>query len=141
VPGAFGDLRRAHFYSAHAACASQNAAITHRPACHTAGVLAPNAHSGADPAGFDRESRLLCAFLICCYETIRPRSTKSKAAKPVSAFKVIGGVRSAHRRAGIFMVSTKQLTMVMKGITAEPIKEHGSESLLPESKDPIGPTL
>jgi len=99
-----------------------------------------NAHSGADPVGFDRESRLLCAFLICCYETIQPRSSKSKAAKPASAFKRIDGVRSVHRRAGIFMVSTKQLTMVMKGITAEHMKEHGSESLLPERKDPIGPT-
>jgi len=100
-----------------------------------------NAHSGADPVGFDRESRLLCAFLIYCYEIIQPRSKKSKAAKPASAFKMIDGVRSVHRRAGIFMVSTKQLTMVMKGITAEHIKEHGSESLLPERKDPIGPTL
>jgi len=65
-----------------------------------------------------------------------------KAAKPASAFKMIDGVRSCHRRAGIFMVSTKQLTMVMKEITAKHIKEHGSESfLLPERKDPIGPAL
>jgi len=28
-----------------------------------------NAHSGADPVGFDRESRLLCAFLIYCYDS------------------------------------------------------------------------
>ena len=97
--------------------------------------------SGRNLFGFDRESRLLCAFLIYCYEIIQPRSKKSKAAKPASAFKMIDGVRSVHRRAGIFMVSTKQLTMVMKGITAEHIKEHGSESLLPERKDPIGPTL
>ena len=30
------------------------------------------AHSGADPAGFDRESRLLCAFLLWCYDVIQP---------------------------------------------------------------------
>jgi len=54
---------------------------------------------------------------------------------------MIDGVRSCHRRAGIFMVSTKQLTMVMNGITAEHIKEHVSESLLLERKDPIGPAL
>ena len=73
-----------------------------------------NAHSVTGPAGFDRESRLLCAFLVYCLELIQPRSRMSKAAKPASAFKVIDGVRSCHRRAGIFMVSTKQLAMVMK---------------------------
>jgi hypothetical protein len=78
-----------------------------------------NSHSGADPVGFDRESRLLCAFLICCYEPIQPRSKTSKAAKPASAFKMIDGVRSIHRRTGISVVSAKQLTMVMKGITAD----------------------
>jgi len=44
--------------------------------------------------------------------------------KPASALKMIDGVRSCHRSAGIFMVSTKQLTMMMK---AEHIKKHGSE--------------
>ena len=48
------------------------------------------------------------------------------------------GIRSVHRRAGIFMVSTKQLTVVMRGITAAHIKEHGSGPLLPNRKDPIG---
>jgi len=100
-----------------------------------------NAHSGTNPVGFDRESHLLCAFLVYCYELIQPRSRMPKAAKPASAFKIIDGVRSCHRRAGIFMVSTKQLTTAMKEITAEHIKEHGSESLLPERKDPTGPTL
>ena len=48
-----------------------------------------NSHSGADPVGFDRESRLLYAFLIYCYELIQPRSKTPKAAKPSSAFKMI----------------------------------------------------
>jgi hypothetical protein len=101
-----------------------------------------NAHSGADPAGFDRESRLLCAFLVWCYlDEIKPRSKSSKAAKPASSWKMVDGVRSVHRRAGIYMVSTRQLTSVMKGLTAAHIKEHGSESLLPDRKDPIGPDL
>jgi hypothetical protein len=39
------------------------------------------------------------------------------------------------------MVSTKQLTMIMNGITAAHIAEHGSESLLPQRKNPIGPDL
>ena len=100
-----------------------------------------NAHSGADAAGFDRESRLLCAFLIWCYDLIQPRSKTAVAAKPSSAYQMVDGVRRVHRRAGIFMVSTKQLTMIMNGITAAHVAEHGSESLLPQRKDPIGPDL
>jgi hypothetical protein len=100
-----------------------------------------NAHSGADAAGFDRDSRLLCAFLIWFYDLIQPRSKDSPAAKPSSAYQMVDGVRRCHRRAGIFMVSTKQLTMIMNGITAAHVAEHGSESLLPQRKDPIGPDL
>ena len=100
-----------------------------------------NAHSGADAVGFDRESRLLCSFLVWCYDIIQPRSKSSKAAKPASAYNMVDGVRRVHRRAGIFMVSTKQLTMVLNGITAAHVAEHGSESLLPNRKNPIGPAL
>ena len=100
-----------------------------------------NAHSGADAAGADRESRLLCAFLLYCYEIIQPRSSKSKAAKPSSAYQMVDGVRRVHRRAGIFMVSAKRLTMIMNGITAAHIKEHGAESLVVQRKDPLGPSL
>ena len=32
--------------------------------------LGSNIHAGADPVGFDRESRLLCAFLVWCNEPI-----------------------------------------------------------------------
>ena len=58
-----------------------------------------NAHSGADPVGFARESRLLCAFLVWCYDIIQPRSKTSATAKPASSWKMIDGVRSVHRRA------------------------------------------
>ena len=33
-----------------------------------------NAHAGAGPVGFARESCLLCAFLVWCYGPIQPRS-------------------------------------------------------------------
>ena len=100
-----------------------------------------NAQSGADAVGFDRESRLLCAFLIWCYDLIQPRSKKDKAARPASAYKMVDGVRSIHRRKGICMVSTKQLTAVLNGITTAHVKERGADSLLPERKNPIGPAL
>ena len=99
------------------------------------------AHSGADPAGFDRESMLLCAFLIWCYDIIQPRSKNDPAPKPQSCYNMVSGVRRIHRRANVDMVSCQQLSAVMKGITAQHIIEHGAESLLPERKEPIGPVL
>ena len=39
------------------------------------------------------------------------------------------------------MVSTKELTMMINGLTAAYAAEHGSESLLPQRKNPIGPDL
>ena len=54
---------------------------------------------------------------------------------------MVGGVRSVHRRAGVFMESTKQPTLVTKGITAAYYIKERSESLLPNRKDPTGPDL
>ena len=50
--------------------------------------LGRNAHASADPAGFDWESRLLCAFLVWYCEPTQPRSKKDKAARPALAFKI-----------------------------------------------------
>ena len=100
-----------------------------------------HAHSGADPAGFDRESRLLCAFLIWCYDLIQPRSASSPAPQPQSCYNMVAAVRRVHRRANVEMVSCRQLAAVLKGITQAHIAEHGAESLLPGRKEPIGPPL
>jgi hypothetical protein len=54
---------------------------------------------------------------------------------------MVSGVRRVHRRIGIDMVSSHQLSAVLKGITASHISEHGFESLLPQRKDPIDPPL
>jgi len=54
---------------------------------------------------------------------------------------MVSGVRRVHARLLIKMVSSKQITDVLKGITAAHIHEHGFESLLPQRKDPIGPPL
>ena len=99
------------------------------------------AHSGADPTGFDKECRLQCAFLIWCYSIIPPRSKSAPAPRPQSAYNMLAGVRRIHRRANIEMVATSLLAAVMKGITMRHVREHGSESLLPERKEPIGPDL
>ena len=96
------------------------------------------ANSGADAVGFDREARLLAAFLIYCHGIIQPRSSKaSAAAHPDSALNMVKAVRRVHKRRGIFMVSTAQLSSVMKGILSEHIAEHGYESLLPHRKEPL----
>ena len=100
-----------------------------------------NAHSGADAAGFDRESRLLCAFLIWCYDDIQPRSKSDPAPKPESAYAMVCGVRRIHRRHNVSMVSCTQLSAVLKGLTKAFILEHGAEALLPARRDPLGPDL
>jgi hypothetical protein len=99
------------------------------------------AHSGADPAGFDRESRLLCAFLLWCYEVIQPRSKSDAAASPQSAFNMVAAVRRIHKRHGITMVACAHLSAVLKGITIHHIQEHGPESILPNRKHPLSPSL
>ena len=96
-----------------------------------------DAHRGDDPIGFDRETRLLSAFLIYCHGIIQPRSNSSAAAKPSSAYNMVAAVRRIHKRRGIIMVSSAQLSAVLKGIMVEHIAEHGYESLLPHRKEPL----
>lgn len=100
-----------------------------------------DANSGLDPAGYDRESRLLCAFLLWCYEIIQPRSKSDAAANPQSAFNMVAAVRRIHRRHLIDMVSCAHLSAVLKGLTLHHIKEHGPESILPNRKEPISAKL
>ena len=99
------------------------------------------AHSGADPAAYEGECRLLCAFLIWCYDDIQPRSKDSPAPKPESAYAMVCGVRRVHRRHNVTMVSCPQLGAVLKGMTQCFIREHGAEALLPQRRQPIGPAL
>jgi len=56
------------------------------------------AHCGADPIGFERESKLLCAFLIWSYGDIDPRSNSGPAPKPTSAYAMVCGIRRIHKR-------------------------------------------
>jgi hypothetical protein len=113
--------------------------------CRTAGTtpwrMNREAHSGADPLGYERECRLLCAFLIWCYDDIQPRSKSSPAPKPESAYAMVCGVRRIHRRHNVTMVSCSQLSAVLKGITQSFIREHGAEALLPHRRQPLGPNL
>ena len=99
------------------------------------------AHSGADPAGFDRETRLLCAFLIWVYDIIQPRSKTDKSPKPESAYAMVSAIRRIHKRYNIDMVSCSQLGAVLKGLTTAFILEHGAEALLPSRREPLGPDL
>ena len=99
------------------------------------------AHCGADSIGFERESKLLCAFLIWSYGDIKPRSKSDPAPKPASAFAMVCGIRRIHKRFNIEMVSCSQLSAVLKGITQAFIAEHGAEALLPLRKEPISPEL
>jgi len=99
------------------------------------------ANSGDDPAGFSRESRLLCAYLLWCYEIIQPRSKSDPAANPQSAFNMLSAVRRIHRRHNITMVSCAHIAAVLHGLTMHHVQEHGPESILPNRKEPISPAL
>ena len=99
------------------------------------------ANLGFDLAGSNRESKLLCGYLLWCYEIIQPRSKRDDAPQPQSAFNMAGGVRRIHKRYGIEMVSCRQLAATLKGITLRHIQEHGPESLLPDRKEPMPPPL
>jgi integrase len=98
-----------------------------------------HAHSGADPIGFDRETRLQCGFLMWCYNLIVPKAKSDSAARPQSAYNMLAGVRRVHRRENMQMVAASRLAAVMKGITAQFIAENGAEALLPNRKEPIEP--
>ena len=99
------------------------------------------AHSGIDPAGFNRESKLICGYLLWCYQLIQPRSNDAEAPKPQSAFNMVSGVRRIHKRFNIDMVSCRQISATLKGIIIRHIHEHGPESLLPDRKEPMPPSL
>jgi hypothetical protein len=54
---------------------------------------------------------------------------------------MVAAVRRIHRRHNIDMVSCTHLSAVLKGITLHHIQEHGPESILPNRKQPISPSL
>ena len=86
-------------------------------------------------------SRLLCGFLLWCHGDIQPRSKVDPAPKPESVYAIVCGVRRAHRRQNVDMVSCKQLSAVLKGLTKAFIMETGAEALLPMRREPLGPDL
>ena len=88
----------------------------------------------------NRESNLRSSFMNGCPEafgflnqsTMLDWFRNPKASRhPFINEQMADGARHVHRRAAIFTVSTKQLMMVMKGLSAEHIMKHGAESPLP----------
>jgi hypothetical protein len=116
-----------------------------RTFCNLAGTtpwrMDSDAHAGRNAVGFARECRLLCAYFVWVHSLIKPRSSADAAAKPDSSLNMITAVRRIHGRHGVTMVACKQLGALMRGITERHIREHGSESLLPNRKEPIDPPL
>ena len=52
----------------------------------------------------DRESDLLCGFLIWCYDLISPRAKTDSAPRPQSAYNIVASVRRVHKRRNVTMV-------------------------------------
>ena len=93
------------------------------------------AHMGLDPIGFDRESRLLCGFLIHSHELI------GHGCKPASAYAMVSAVRRVHRRKNVQMVPSLQLSAVFRGMSLAYIAENGHDSILKDRMEPISPPL
>ena len=88
------------------------------------------ANSGAVDHLFRREVALsLCAFLIWV--------TENPQFKITSMFARLRGVARRHKAMGISFVSLALVAMAAEGLVQEHIDVHGTESLLPKSKEPL----
>jgi hypothetical protein len=96
------------------------------------------ANSGADAAGFQRESFLLASFLIHVYQHMRPRSRSAPAPKPKSALSVLSSIRRVHKQANLHLVQAPIIKHVVRGMLRVFVRTHGQEALLPERKQPLG---
>ena len=66
---------------------------------------------------------------------------KVEGFKAPPGYQVVGDARRVQKRAGIFMMPARRLTIAMKGIAAVHIKEHGAGSQVAQRKAPFAPVL
>ena len=97
----------------------------------------PTAAAGTDPQLRMREERLLCYALMMILLLMRPRSNKSPAPKPSSAFQILLAVQRVHRHLGAQMVSLRCVRPTLKGLYQRFIDTHGAEALKVQQKRPM----
>ena len=95
------------------------------------------ANSGLDPDGHQEEVYLCVAAMVQLYEKMLPRRKSDPAADPRSAAKKIEAVRRRHSVRGITMVDMRTVTLAVKGLCREYIREHGVDGLVPDRKLPF----
>ena len=94
------------------------------------------ANAGIDLAGAQRETVLLCGFLIHQAETMTGRGGRGQA-KPQSAFNMVLAVRRIHARLGCPMEILPGVRRVLAALVKKFIALHGPDAILPRRKEPL----
>ena len=95
------------------------------------------ANSGHDVVGAQRERLLQSTFVLRVYRTMRPRNRAHKSAKPQSARGPLDAVRRIHKRNDIRMCDAPSVTLVLKGLLDDYVRLHGTETLIPQRREPL----
>ena len=94
------------------------------------------ANAGIDLAGAQRETILICGFLIHQAETMTARGGHGRA-KPQSAFNMVLAVRRIHARLGCPMEILPGVRRVLEALVKKFIALHGADAILPKRKEPL----
>ena len=94
------------------------------------------ANAGIDLAGAQRETVLICGFLIHQAETMSGRGGHGRA-KPQSAFNMVLAIKRIHSRLGCPIEILPGVRRVLEALVKKFIALHGAEAILPKRKEPL----
>ena len=96
-----------------------------------------DAHEGLDREAQQDEELLIGSFLVWLVSQVPPRSKKDAQAKPSSLYAHVLAVRRVHRqRWGVTMVKPLNLSLTLRAVLTDFVRDHGPEALLPRRKEP-----
>ena len=96
-----------------------------------------DAHEGLDREAQQDEELLIGTFLVWLVSQVPPRSKKDAQAKPSSLYAHVLAVRRVHRqRWGVTMVKPLNLSLTLRAVLTDFVRDHGPEALLPRRKEP-----
>ena len=101
-----------------------------------------DAHEGHDREAQQDEELLIGSFLVWLVGQVQPRSKKDPQAKPSSLYAHVLAVRRVHRqRWGVTMVKPLNLSLTLRAVLTDFVRDHGPEALLPRRKEPASGVL
>ena len=112
-----------------------------RAHCDLAGVspfrTSRDAHLGLNEAGHLLEVAVLESFVPYLLLTLKPRSRKNSTVTPKTVIGHVLRLRQIHRRQfRIEMAATASTSDILKALSHDYVRVHGSDSLIPERKHP-----